>query len=104
MFGYICKNNLHLTVKKQLLLHLTPHKTAQTYIQKCITSCDTPKAYVESYLRALGLLISLLTFLCNIYVLYYIPTVFCRTILLAFSVPGDPVVVALRCLIGACPG
>lgn len=34
----------------------------------------------------------------------YIPTVFCRTILLAFSVPGEPVVVALLCLIGAWPG
>lgn len=34
----------------------------------------------------------------------YLPTVFCRTMLLAFSVPGEPVVVALRCLIGACPG
>lgn len=34
----------------------------------------------------------------------YVPTVFWRTMLLAFSVPGEPVVVALRCLIGACPG
>lgn len=36
--------------------------------------------------------------------LAHIPTVFCRTMLLAFSVPGEPVVVALLCLMGAWPG
>lgn len=42
--------------------------------------------------------------LANPMISEYIPTVFCRTILLAFSVPGEPVVVALLCLMGAWPG